>query len=316
MNIHQWRAFEDVAKWLFERSGEEWAAQWGLAGANKRATRWCPGNLHMVEPPSVAEIRRATYAGCTPLAFKDSLRPQGLQHALVCWVGLDLDADPTAPIDLAALVAALPPSAALRRSAGGFGVHVILRLAEPEGPMPLEMANKRVRQITAPLVEALRVAQIPVCSSDRRLFWLVGGQQAWIRQPSTFYDPAVSAPVPLDATVEPVVTPAGVPSLLAAVPGGGDIRGAVTEQVAAWLALLVEEKVLREPVAAHNLVYVGDVVRVLRDRCGEKIETASPCSGNGEANGYVDVDRFGVSLWTYADKRAVWRFEDVEAMCK
>lgn len=303
MDLLKWKEFEKIAGWLFEHSGEEWAAQWALARANKTAYRWCPGNLHMMEPPTARDIANAAFVGCSQLAFRDSLTPQTHQPTMICWLGLDIDADDGVDIDLAALVGALPPEASIRSSGGGRGIHVILRLAQPLGPSTLSTATALVKRLGRDLSKPIEAAGIRVCSSDRRMFWLVGGANRWIKHTDALWTPP-TAPK-LDVVDAPAPTAADAEA----------VKVDVSDRVARYVTALVGAGALNLPVSLHNLVYVGGVMKVL-EAMGERIDSVSGRSGDGKPNGYVDLTRNSIALWTYADGRTVWRFDDVEEMVR
>lgn len=291
-----------VIDWLFDSAPEGWFAQTGFARADKRALIWLPGRKTRTQGQAERALAASSLVGCTQLAFPAPFVPVSAPEnaeCLICWVGLDIDGDENALTlpEMVCKLRELCPGASLRLSQGGEGVHVLYRLAEPLKCRP-NQANAIIRRINHATVEAVELGGIKVCKADRRLFWLSGGKNEWTHQT----EERIEAKISLAAYSSPEpVAPQPVPQ-------------GYSPEISQWIARFQKAGVLRD-VKAHNLIYVGDAVKVLK-ACGVKVKTKSGCSGNGQVNGYIDIGPDSISLWAYADGFRIWAFSDVESVCE
>ena len=272
--------YDELVDWLFDRSSLR--PQLGFAGKDKRAWCWLPGAKKFRPETAVRAIEKAPLRGCTQLAYANIFAPMAGQRCEICWVGLDIDAEDNPATDLTALD--YPGASMVRTSCSGRGVHVIYRLAEPI-LCTHETANRIVKSITAPLVEAL--GPIKVCKADRRMFWMVGGENRII----SLTDERLAAQI---APVIQSNTPINEPLI------------AVTPLIAEWAGKL------KVGIRKSTPCYVGDIIKRLAD-AGEIVQTRSSMRGNGQINGYIDITPTSIALWSYADGHVIWNLTDVEA---
>jgi hypothetical protein len=274
-------SYEELIDWLFEQT--KLRPQLGFAGRDKRAWCWLPGAKPMNHPTVVRAIESAPLRGCTQLAYANSFEPMAGQQCEIAWVGLDIDAEDNPGTDLTALE--YPGASMVRTSCSGKGVHVLYRLAEPI-LCTHETANRLIKQVTAPLVGAL--GSVKVCKADRRMFWLIGGENRIISQTDCW----------LTVGIDPVIqsnTPIAEPLM--------DVSPLIRE----WAGKLGVQ------IRKSTPVYVGDIITRLAE-VGEIIRTKSSMRGNGQVNGYIDITPTSISLWSYADGHVIWNLTDVEAM--
>lgn len=293
MDRAKWEEFCDLAGWLFEAAPDR-CPQIGVSDAHKRALVWCPGNRPLQGPMPVS---RATYAGCTQLAFERPDKMQCEQTCWICWIGLDIDDQPG--LDLNRLVAALPPEASLRSSASGRGVHVIVRLERALGPMLVQSAHKMVKQIGRGLAREVEAAGIKVCQCDRRMFWLVGGSQAWIKR--------TDRTALIATALEPVVCPA----VAAAVePAARSLVAELRPGVAQWVERFAASGIrLRQ---GSNPVFIHECANVVEAH-GERVQTKSHRGGGRRMNGFIEVAPHRIWMRAWADGGGtVWCYEEVE----
>jgi len=280
--------FDELVNWLFERATLH--PQLGFAGKDKRAWCWIPGTKPMNHETVTRAIKSAPLRGCTQLAYGEVYKPMATQQCEICWVGLDIDAEDNPGLPLAELSHGWFASM-VRTSCSGKGLHVIYRLDNPV-PCTSETAGRLVKAIAAPFKAEIEATGIHVCKADKRMFWLHGGENEIISRdddlvflPSFAFSPS-QFPMPRILSQD--------------VPLSPTIRGWCEK-----LGLATNKK--------HSPVYVGDVVESLRS-LGERVDTKSQCRGNGHVNGYIDLDQFSISLWSYADGHTIWAFEDVEGL--
>jgi len=293
--------FEPV-EWLFEGAPSGWFAQMGLARRDKRALVWVPGKKPQTEERVARLAARASLTGCTQLAFRapfaSLIDPENFE-SLICWVGLDIDGDDN-PLPIAELLERIRcacPGASLRLSSSGRGVHVLYRLAAPIR-CPPNQANILIRYLTQFAGAALDLIGVRVCKRDRRMFWLSGGQNAWVYRTEKLL--ASKLPELLFAPATMVSPPT--------------LSGNFSPEIILWAERFQAAGILQD-VKPHNLVYVGDVVKLLKT-LGIRVKTRSPCSGNGHINGYIDIGWDTISLWSYADGYKIWSHTDVESVCE
>ena len=273
----------ELKQFLFERIPHGWYPQTAFAWKDKRALAWFPGNRIQNDFTFAKAMRAGTYGGFSQLAFPDQFKPKQ-DRCFVCWVGLDIDAEDNPQ--------GIPPitltGASSRSSASGRGVHVLFRLADPI-ETTTQSANKIIRRITLPYVDALAWQGVKVCKADRRVFWLTGGVHEWIVQNPEFITPTMEC--------GNFATPVFESSTL------------MSESVSEWVRWF-QERGLVSP--GNNRVYIGDCVRELRAR-GERVETKSRMSGDGQVNGYIDYSETRISLWSWADGHIIWSWTDFDA---
>ena len=272
--------YETLVDWLFDKASLR--PQLGFAGRDKRAWCWLPGAGKFRPETAVRAIEKAPLRGCTQLAYADLFKPMAGQRCEICFVALDIDAEDNPATDLTAMD--YPHASMVRTSCSGRGVHVIYRLAEPI-LCTHETANRIVKSITAPLVEAL--GSIKVCKADRRMFWMVGGANTILKQTDELL--AVSTTPILQSN-----TPTNEPLM--------DVSPLIRE----WAGKLGVS------IRKSTPCYVGDIIKRLAD-AGEIVRTSSSMRGNGQINGYIDITPTSIALWSYADGHVIWNLTDVEA---
>lgn len=277
--------FNDFIDWLF--TGTVGKPQLGFAGEDKRAWCWLPGRKTTTTETISRSMEYAPLRGCSQVSYESWWEPMAGQKCWIHWVGLDIDAEDNPDgIDLQLILKTNPSM--IRYSVSGKGIHVIYRLKEPV-LCTHETANKIIKRITKPLVEA--VAPIHVCKSDKRMFWFFGGKNVMVEMTDAVLDPCISD---LEiATLEPQ-----------------EVRQdfEVTPKVREWL-----EKLGIKSIHKSIPIYVGDMVNLLRE-AGENVTTKSSCRGNGQLNGYLDLTPTSISLFAYADGHSIWGYTDVEAL--
>ncbi len=288
--------YQELIDWLFEKTTRK--PQIGFATRLKRALCWIPGK-DPTRPSTVTwAMEKADLQGCTQLAFDDWFQPMKMQTCEVCWVGLDIDADDNPGKDLIEWVNSQPKSlmcsSMVRTSCSGKGLHVIYRLAQPINTNP-QFAGQLVKAVALKYKEMVEAEGIHVCKADRRMFWLMGGSnQVLFRNDTNWVVPTE---------------------------GGGQVRQPLIHKLQEEAqGMELSENIKRwadalglNPYRKSTPVYVGELVLKLRS-LGEKVDTKSPCSGNGNINGYIDLSRLSISLWSYADGHTIWAYTDVCAM--
>lgn len=291
--------FQSVVKFLFEGLEDGWNPQIGLAGVDKRALIWCPGN----KPTSPDRFREVLvspllqFYGLTNRAYQDCWSSQHNQTARLCWSGLDIDAEDNPgykPDDLANHVARLLPEASIRRSCGGSGLHAFLRFSNPVD-LPTIFANTYTKAINRDYVARLSEAGISVCKSDSRMFWVAGGRNVWLKQVETRIENRM-LPESFHAESAGLIQPVAADTIQ------------VMPQIRVWLDRLAAGGV-RIKVGCQNPVNIGCVIDVLQAH-GQTIRTKSGLTSRTGTNGYIDCGHNWISLWTYADNRAVWIVTD------
>ena len=303
------KTFEQLCDWLHAARPEGTIPQWGAADGAKVGFWWSPGRSRKPVGATFA-IDRMQFLGSTNRSYRCPNEPMDPQESWITWAGLDIDWEDQTPAlkkngALARAVAEVlcdehGPVASLRTSCGGRGLHAIFRLSAPVPvpAYPVKGAHTAItRYILRPWREALEAAGVAICKDDSRMFWLWGGRNEWIAQTERLLavDPALLADVGSNHVSAPVQRDAYRNGTL---PVWVESDGFVRE----WLNRLQ---------VRPGLCYVGHVVHKLR-AIGERVETRSRMSGNGEPNGYIDIAPGRISLWTYADGGTVWVAEDVE----
>lgn len=277
-------SYEELIDWLFDKATLR--PQLGFAGKDKRAWLWLPGAKPIEYEKVTRIIESAPLKGCTQLAYADIFKPTAGQRCEICWVGLDIDAEDNPATDLTALE--YPGASMVRTSCSGQGIHLIYRLAEPI-LCTHETANRVIKMITAPLVEAL--GTIKVCKADKRMFWLSGGKNQILSQTD---ERLIVNLIP--------IAPGNMPPV-------NEPLFEVTPLIAEWAGKLGVN------IRKSTPVYVGDIIKRLGEM-GEVIRTKSSMRGNGQVNGYIDITPTSISLWSYADGHVIWNLTDVEALCR
>lgn len=277
--------FVDVGAFLFEKLPEGWYPQFAVGRANKQALGWYPGKTvkHC--------IPKAPLAGFTQLGFQHQDRSVIGQPAKLCWLGMDIDV-PVATPALESVLASWPEASA-RASTGGLGVHVIFRLAEPIDTT-WQDSRRVVMKLTKPLVQR---CPFPVDKADRRIFWMVGGKNRWIRKSPAFYTPSEIPSIPSSPSSE-TITPESLATLS---PG-----------VAGLLVRMIHDDIVTK-AGNHIPCHAGTVIQWLRNQ-GWEVKTKSPMANEPHINAYLDVSQYDIRLWTYADHAEVWHWQDSEAM--
>lgn len=274
-------------EWLFEAAPADWQPQMGSARSDKRALWWFPGRT---EGP----MNPGAFWGCSQVAFPPGVR-LAAGPCLVAWLGVDVDLPE--PLGIAALESLKALRCSIRRSAGGAGLHLIWRLSQSVS-CDWSVSGAVVKALVAPW--AARVARVlPVCSADRRMFWLWGGQQVWLHQTDDTVEPeriAVPPARPVSAVFE-------ASSLEDCSPG-----------IEAWLARLIEAGALRGSVGWKNRIHVGSARRVL-EAWGETVlgKSGRRTAREWHVNGHLDVRPNRLRLWSYGDGRIVWAFSDIDS---
>jgi len=116
---------------------------------------------------------------------------------------------------------------------------------------------------------------------------------AWILRDDEFWSPqAVHPSVPCVPAVMTLEPPAGL-----------------SPEIGHWVSLFQRHGLLGD-AKERNTVYIGGFVKVLRE-AGERVETRSPMTGNGQVNGYLDVQPGYISLWSYIDGHSIWCHQDL-----
>lgn len=275
-------SYEELIDWLFDKATLH--PQLGFAGRDKRAWCWLPGAKPMNHPTVVRAIESAPLRGCTQLAYANSFEPMAGQQCEICWVGLDIDAEDNPGTDLTTID--YLGASMVRTSCSGKGVHVLYRLAKPI-QCTHETANRIIKALTAPLVAATGVH---VCKADRRMFWLIGGENRIISQTDDrLVVVEIRTPTETKDSTEPLA--------------------GVTPLIQEWAGKL------GVGIRKSTPVYVGDIITRLGEM-GEIIRTKSSMRGNGQVNGYIDITPTSISLWSYADGHVIWNLTDVEALCR
>jgi hypothetical protein len=277
-------SYEELIDWLFEKATLH--PQLGFAGKNKRAWLWLPGNKLPEHERIVGIMQSAPLRGCTQLAYESLFHPAGNQMCEICWIGLDIDADDNPGIDLTDATWTGCSASMIRTSCSGKGIHWLIRLEKPI-LCQSSAANRIIKQLTQAWADTLA---LKICKRDRRMFWLFGGDNRILFQSE--YQLQV-----------------GELNLAASKPettGRSELEP--TQLIQEWAG-----KLGLKTIRKSNPIYVGHVVELLRD-LGEKVETQSSCTGNGQVNGYLDIAEASISLFSYADGHSIWSFEDVEAI--
>jgi len=277
----------ELYDWLFECKPQNWLPQTGGATVTKKAVWWRPGKrIHKIVPTPLT--------GCTQLAFPPETQIAEGQCA-VCWLGIDVDLDN--PLTLGQLYHLQDLDCSIRSSSGGTGVHLIWRLAEPV-LCNYSQSNQIVKQLLKRPREQVEEI-VPVCSADRRMFWLEGGKNLWLHN--------------TDAQIDRV-------QIYAAMTEGQELRPepvvepmALIPAIHAWIDRMVADKVLRGTVGKHNRIHLGTIVPWLRSQ-GETVNTKSGLSSEWHVNGHLDVYPDRLTLYSYADSRIIWSWTDADAI--
>lgn len=279
----QIQELNEIGDFLFEKAPPGWKPQKAYAKADKTALAWFPGNQHYLPEHEEYYSKQAALGGFSQLAFKDSYKPKQIE-CCICWVGLDLDADDNPDIDLKTI---LFPESSMRTSRSGEGVHVMYRLEKPIFTTTAH-ANRIIKSIT----EQFDTGEYHICKRDRRMFWLVGGKQKWLQKSSILLKTPDIAPVSIHGNFEKAT-----------------IEG-VSPKVQEWLQWFLSKNLIFTPKSDSIRVYIGDCVNALKER-GERVTTKSRMSGNGQVNGYLDISKNRIQLWSYPDGYAIWSYTDV-----
>lgn len=302
MDARYHRELEQIAEWLLCKVPSDYMAQVGYANKGKRALIWLPGRRVATEENIMWGHGAADYAGMTQAVWKNWREPmQDQEGCKIAWLGFDVDLDSMEDQLRAIRIVrdiALPFS--IRSSAGGSGLHLILRLSEPvdcasnnQGPTTRALCN--------PVYETLTDYGIKICSSGFRMFWLVGGLNTWLHQHDDFYES------PVDLCSSSHHSSGRAPS----GPAQFTACREFASHVNLWLERFHEAGCMRGARTGGNPVYVGAIIDVLREH-GETVHTKSPCSGNGQVNGFIDIspDGSSISLWSYADGHSIWTWNE------
>ena len=270
--------------WLFECKPSGWIPQTGGATITKKAVWWRPGKkIHTIRPTPLT--------GCTQLAFPPETEIAD-GHCAVCWLGIDVDLDE--PLTLDQLYRLQDLHCSIRTSSGGTGVHLIWRLAEPT-LCNYSQSNQLVKQLLQPFREQVEEF-LPVCSADRRMFWLEGGKNMWLYQT----DKQLSTPWNAIPAHPPIIE-----AYVADLP--------IQPSVQQWVDGMVQDKVLRGAVGKHNRIHLGTIVPWLRSQ-GEIVNTVSGLSPEWHVNGHLDIYPDRLALYSYADSRIIWSWTDADSI--
>lgn len=285
MDENKRKEFEELVEWLFERAPADWFAQTGYAGGDKKGFAWFPGRHPQCATIAGAQAR-GTFGGCTQLAFQfPGTNPWLFTDTTPCyvtWVGIDVDEPGTT----------LPPMPgwSVRTSRSGNGFHLIQRLATP-ALTTAGSAGVVVKAIAGAGADRLREFGVPVCKADRRMFWMVGGRNAWISRTDEFVD-------------------APIPDLQVALRAPRCLSGPapVGPSVNKWCGRLREGGF--PGFVGNHRIYIGSLVPWLRSQ-GLRVETKSRMRGNGEPNGYLEITNDRISLWSFADGHTIWEWNEL-----
>lgn len=287
-----------IYNWLSEKLPAGYKPQMCWAGANKQALLWLPGNTFKGSDFVKWAIGKAQFVGCTQLAFESYTQPQQIQQALIFWVGLDID---ELPIDDSKLIEVCKQfGGSLRSSCGGSGRHLIFRLDQPIS-CTYQQANRIVKLLTKPIVEAVERAGMAVCKADKRAFYLEGGKNEWIMKQEAFYETqGVEEAIRADDERREAEADVGGD-------GADGIRSGFDGGVEHWLRQFRSAGLIRD-VGPRNPVNISRFVKILR-LAGEPVHTKSPLTSTSGVNGYLDVGPDWIQLWTWADGGPVWRWD-------
>ena len=284
-----------IIDWLFERKPAGTKPQIGLAGANKRALVWLPGRKEASQSRVEWALKRSVLTGCSQLAVKSWKKPiedSDLVH--VCWIGLDIDQ----AVNLKQLEEALGENgqyATIRKSSGGVGTHVLFRLEAPWA-CSYDCANRVIKDMTKLIVGDLKAQNIEVCSADRRLFWLIGGECETVLQSNLFI------PLPLIASLEE--SEIAPPDIREEIDTSG-----LKSDIKEWVVRLGLAGKVR--VGQKNPVNIRGIVERLRG-LGERVETRSPMTSTNGTNGFIDLTPNYIALWSFADGHTIWRYSSCD----
>lgn len=302
-----------VINHLFRFTPTGFQPQIALGNLVKQALLWLPGNK-----PATRE--RVEYwldhplLGCMGLTNRAYRDPYGLQHAqepALLWAGLDIDAEDNPGMALPELIERVHracPSASLRTSFGGRGLHAFHVFCEPVY-LPTCWANAYTRAFNREHVEALERVGVNVCKSDSRVFWVCGGQNTWVQQRME--------------TVKPPSVPPDLESLMRvdrrAEERGIDVDGlngagehAVSDCVRLWVQRFADAGIRVSP-GHQNPVNIGRAAEVIRTH-GGSVVSKSPMRSRTGINGYLDCTYTQIALWTYADGHTVWIDADTDSL--
>ena len=283
---------EQLLKYLFRHSSGK--PQLGFAGQDKRAWLWLPGQSELKKNMKYI-IEKAPLRGCTQVSYDDWFEKASGQDCEVCWFGLDIDQEDNL-VDLIKWskdFSVRHKVSMIRSSCSGKGIHMIWVLAKPVY-CSHEQSSKIVKQLAEKKKELVEAEGIHVCQANKRMFWLVGGKNASVYI-SNFEESSTSV------LKMPELEKQQYP-----------VNFKITAGVEKFVSMFQSHGLLNNP-AEHNKVYVGDVVNALRG-FGETVYTKSSCSGNGQTNGYIDIQGHTISLWSYADGHTIWNYTDLEGL--
>jgi hypothetical protein len=309
MDTRRHNELENVVEWLFERVPERFAAQVGYATAQKKALIWLPGRKAAEDSNVEWGGRVGEYGGCTQTAWETWRVPvQSQPGCFIAWLGYDVDLDTLEEqLDAIRRVRDTDLPFSIRCSAGGTGLHLILRLDQPVWS-PGGYHSTFLRSLGRVAYDELTNRGVHICSSGYRMFWLVGGNNKWISVCDDLY-----LPPHIDLSG---VASNPIPQRTSAAPAQFAIDEKFAQHVNVWLERFHEAGVMRGARIGGNPVYVGAVIAVLRAH-GETVHTKSPCSGNGNINGFIDIGADGnsISLWSYADGHNIWTWNEGCIVC-
>jgi hypothetical protein len=287
---------EELLRFLFSRSGRK--PQIGFAGRDKKAWLWLPGKKKDTLEDMQRKMGSAPIQGCTQLAYDSWWHPADEQNCEVCWFGLDIDKDDNPDVDLLVWsvgFARKHKAAMVRYSCSGQGIHMMWVLKTPF-PCTPRTAGSIVKSMARGPKMAAEADGVHVCQANRRMFWLTGGKNKTIYTSNEKIQVAIVEIAPLSEDVTKVK---------------GNLK--VTDKVMKFVNIFQDAGVLGQAIQAKNNIYVGSAVEALR-KAGETVYTKSGCSGNGHANGHIDILGNKICLWAYADGHVIWNYEDVEDM--
>lgn len=289
-------------QFLFPHLPANWVPQTGGADATKRAVWWYPGRRNHTPLPTA-------FYGCTQLSFPDPEPVTPVTPCMIHWLGIDIDLDEPLPASTLAQLTVIPdlhdPASFLplsvRRSSGGIGLHLILRLVDPI-PTVYQSSQAIIKALLAPVVKQIEELGVKVCSADRRMFWLWGGKNEWLVKQTRFWFPKVTGGhLPVTSPQLPVssekLDESNFPSAL--VP---------------FLSRAIAAGVFRAPVKHSNLIHVGTFIRFLQVEGIKPPPTRSTCSPEWHVNGFLDIQGTQVTLYSFADSKVIWSFEPVDSV--
>ena len=280
----------DPIAFLHEFCPAGYHPQLGYAGADKVCRLWLPGNKQPGSPEYIKRVVvESTLVGTSQLCFGSYVEPQTNQTCAVTHLALDVDDNPDMAKIHLALDGRWPYS--VRTSTGGVGLHVFIRLAQPI-MIGYQQAGTLVKQLALPIKLALEEVGQTVCQANKRLMWVKGGKNDWVKQTAATYTPLVTTIQDENSPVSEQPS-TGSPCAL----GSSIVKVTKSLGVAAKLG--------------KHQIHIGTVVERLRGM-GENVTTRSRCSGaNHDVNGFLEVHPHHLVLFSSPANAVIWKWDDL-----